>query len=105
MRLRLALLTALAPSLACFALGCEQPLPGADGSGDGSGDIGDETGSTTSHITGGGGCATSRQKLLSAASSARRKAIERGFKWLDDNVPYSQSASHEGYRTDCSGFV
>jgi hypothetical protein len=50
-------------------------------------------------------CSVSRQKILSSTSTARQRAIQRGFKWLDDDVPYSQSASHEGYRTDCSGFV
>src|SRR5262249_2030916 len=46
-----------------------------------------------------------RDQLLANASPARQHAMQRGFKWLDDNVPYSQAASHEGYRTDCSGFV
>jgi hypothetical protein len=25
--------------------------------------------------------------------------------WLNPAVPYSQSAYHNGYRTDCSGYV
>lgn len=25
--------------------------------------------------------------------------------WLNPSVPYSQSAYHNGYRTDCSGYV
>lgn len=51
------------------------------------------------------GCSLSRDKIMAAASAGRKKAVQRGFAWLDDDVPYSQSASHEGYRTDCSGFV
>jgi hypothetical protein len=69
---------------------------------------GEETGSETralrtSKIS--GGCSASRDEILASTSPARRAAIERGFTWLDAQVPYSQSASHEGYRTDCSGFV
>lgn len=50
-------------------------------------------------------CAMSREEILASASGARREAVERGFEWLDDDVPYSQTGSHDGYRTDCSGFV
>ncbi len=46
-----------------------------------------------------------RDEVLNAASGGRRTALERGFAWLDANVPYSQSRTHDGYRTDCSGFV
>jgi hypothetical protein len=52
-----------------------------------------------------GSCSASRDEILSGTSALRARAIERGFGWLDANVPYSQSASHGGYRTDCSGFV
>ena len=51
------------------------------------------------------GCSMTRAKILRSAPPKRKQAVERGFAWLDDDVPYSQSASHEGYRTDCSGFV
>ena len=51
------------------------------------------------------GCATTRAKILASASGKRLTAIQRGFTWLDARVPYSQSAYHGGYRTDCSGFV
>ncbi|MBX3191565.1 MAG: hypothetical protein KF819_31515 [Labilithrix sp.] len=51
------------------------------------------------------GCAIKRSTILASASPARRRAMERGFTWLDANVPYSQSRSYKGYRTDCSGFV
>src|SRR5262245_56574165 len=50
-------------------------------------------------------CSRSRTQILAATSGGRRRAIERGFVWLDANVPYSQSKSRGGYRTDCSGFV
>ena len=50
-------------------------------------------------------CTLSRSEILASVSSGRMQAIERGFAWYDDRVPYSQSRSHEGYRTDCSGFV
>jgi hypothetical protein len=50
-------------------------------------------------------CGQSRAALLAAASGSRRQAMERGFDWLDQKVPYSQARTHEGYRTDCSGFV
>ena len=56
----------------------------------------------TSQLT---GCSLTRANILASATPGRRTAVQRGFAWLDDDVPYSQSASHEGYRTDCSGFV
>jgi hypothetical protein len=31
--------------------------------------------------------------------------ISRGQAWVDAHVPYSQTSTHDGYRTDCSGFV
>lgn len=60
-------------------------------------------GRTTSRVS--AGCSQSREQILGSVSAARRAALERGFAWLDADVPYSQSAQHEGYRTDCSGFV
>ena len=50
-------------------------------------------------------CALSRQSILAKATGGRKVAIERAFGWFDAQVPYSQSAYHAGYRTDCSGFV
>jgi hypothetical protein len=69
-----------------------------------SGDAGEELARTSSRATS-GGCSAEREAILASTSPARRHVIERGFTWLDDEVPYSQSAEHEGYRTDCSGFV
>jgi hypothetical protein len=66
------------------------------------GDTG-ETGETSDALS--SGCSLSRTNILASASGARRTAIERGFAWYDARVPYSQSRSHGGYRTDCSGFV
>lgn len=54
---------------------------------------------------GAGGCSRSREEILGSVSAARREALERGFSWLDADVPYSQAGRHDGYRTDCSGFV
>ncbi len=36
---------------------------------------------------------------------SRSTMIARGQDWVDKHVPYSQSGTHDGYRTDCSGFV
>ncbi len=36
---------------------------------------------------------------------SRSTIVARGRSWVDRHVPYSQSASFEGYRTDCSGFL
>ena len=47
----------------------------------------------------------SRSTILASVTGGRKTAISRGFTWLDANVPYSQSKTHGGYRTDCSGFV
>lgn len=63
----------------------------------------EQTGGNSAAVS--AGCTASRADILAGTSAARQNAIQRGFAWLDDNVPYSQSASHEGYRTDCSGFV
>jgi hypothetical protein len=65
------------------------------------GDVGD----TTSNLTSGGNGGCDRNKLLAAVTGARKTVLQRGLHWVDQNVQYSQSSSHEGYRTDCSGFV
>ncbi len=36
---------------------------------------------------------------------ARSTIVARGQDWVDKHVPYNQGGSHDGYRTDCSGFV
>ena len=36
---------------------------------------------------------------------ARTTILSRGQDWVDKHVPYSQTGTHDGYRTDCSGFV
>ncbi|MBX3202182.1 MAG: hypothetical protein KF894_28895 [Labilithrix sp.] len=74
-------------------------VPGADE---------EDRASATSDLVNGGdysACSLSRSSILASTSPARQRAIQRGFAWLDTNVQYSQSASHQGYRTDCSGFV
>ncbi len=65
-------------------------------------DVG-ETGETAEALT--SSCKLSRAQILGSVAGGRHEAIERGFEWFDDHVPYSQSRQHEGYRTDCSGFV
>ena len=64
----------------------------------------EETGGASAAVTS-GACSASRDEILSGTSALRANALERGFGWLDANVPYSQARSHAGYRTDCSGFV
>lgn len=71
-------------------------------------DLDEQRASATSDLVNGGdysACSLSRSAILASTSPARQRAIQRGFSWLDTNVQYSQSASHQGYRTDCSGFV
>jgi hypothetical protein len=36
---------------------------------------------------------------------SRADAIAKGMEWVNAHVPYSQTGSYEGYRTDCSGFA
>ena len=71
------------------------------------GDVWDDDAMASTHTIAGGrsGCSTSRSAILGAASGERREILERGFTWFDDKVSYSQSRSHGGFRTDCSGFV
>ncbi|MFO0565028.1 MAG: hypothetical protein U0263_05160 [Polyangiaceae bacterium] len=87
-------------SLAClvsvFIMGCSvetEPPPVV-------GDVGDVSGQELKTA-----CNLSRDTILNSVSGGRRTAVERGFAWYDAQVPYSQSSQHEGYRTDCSGFV
>lgn len=68
-------------------------------------DAGDEVIQTDDELSAYSDCTLTRSQILSSVSGGRRRAIERGFRWLDADVPYSQSRSYEGYRTDCSGFV
>lgn len=87
-RRRLLLLPALLAVVACSATSEDESV-----------------GDSQSMLTDWGPCSLSRAEILKGASEGRRRAIERGFKWLDDGVRYSQSSWHEGYRQDCSGFV
>jgi hypothetical protein len=84
-------------ALSLFTAGCAASAPDE-------GDIG-AVGDSEDALTTSGKCALSRAKILASTTSARRNAITRGFTWYDDEIEYSQSAWHEGYRTDCSGFV
>ncbi|MBI5231978.1 MAG: hypothetical protein HY876_07425 [Coriobacteriales bacterium] len=62
--------------------------------------------------------AARKRAAAARAAAARRRALarrrgkisrstvlKRGFSWVKRRVPYSQSRSYRGYRTDCSGFV
>ena len=62
-----------------------------------------QTGDVGEALAVGAGC--DRGELLAAATGDRRAVLQRGFDWYDQHVPYSQSKYHEGYRTDCSGYV
>jgi hypothetical protein len=84
------------PLLAAFAL----PACASEEAPDSGGDTG-ELASAISTSS----CKLSRSAILASVTGGRRTAIERGFGWYDAQVPYSQSAYHAGYRTDCSGFV
>lgn len=64
------------------------------------GDVGESSGDALTER-----CSLSRSEILASVSGGRERAIERGFRWLDRGVSYSQGRSFEGYRTDCSGFV
>lgn len=67
-------------------------------------DVGDEPTAETSDALG-AACTKSRATILASVSGGRKTAISRAFGWYDANVAYSQSRSHGGYRTDCSGFI
>lgn len=82
--------------LTACAAGCAAPTDD-EGLGD--------TGDSEEALSGAGSCRLSRNAIFASTTDARARAIRRGFQWLDARVPYSQRASHGGYRTDCSGFV
>lgn len=75
--------------------GCAAPTE------DDEGDVGD----SEEALSQGQRCRLTREAIYASTTDPRRRAIRRGFQWLDARVPYSQSASYGGYRTDCSGFV
>ena len=46
--------------------------------------------------------------MIACAHSAcvdRRTMIARGQDWVNRQIPYSQTGTEGGYRTDCSGFI
>jgi len=93
------LMKSLLTSCAVLGLG----VMTACSSGPGSESTGDSGESAAEAIDTSAAC--NRTQILASVTGGRRTAIERGFHWFDTHVPYSQSRSHEGYRTDCSGFV
>jgi len=45
------------------------------------------------------------REQTSVGCVSRNTMIARAQVWVDNHVPYSQSGSYQGYRTDCSGYV
>jgi hypothetical protein len=42
---------------------------------------------------------------VSVSSITRDQIMQRAQVWVDEKVPYSQTATTNGYRQDCSGYV
>ena len=42
---------------------------------------------------------------VSASSITRDQIMSRAQVWVDEKIPYSQTATTDGYRQDCSGYV
>jgi hypothetical protein len=98
---RLVAIPTISALLAALLLaGCAADPSAADPTADG--DVG-ETADSADALT--SSCKLSRDTIIGSVAGERATAIERGFAWFDAHVPYSQSRQHEGYRTDCSGFV
>jgi hypothetical protein len=93
----------LALSSVTLGAGCASEVSDADGAditvGGDDGSIGESANELIQ------GCKISRAQIYAGVNSERDRAIKRGFSWYDRNVPYSQTRSFEGYRTDCSGFI
>ena len=49
------------------------------------------------------GC--SANEILASAPPGRLAILERGVRWVNLGVMYSQTGTFDGYRRDCSGFV
>jgi hypothetical protein len=64
----------------------------------GGGSTGFDTGNGTGPAAQGGGA-------VATLSQARRDILARAERWVTERVPYDQGVWHEGYRTDCSGYV
>lgn len=45
------------------------------------------------------------ETALGTLSRFRRQILARAEHWVNQHVPYNQGLWHEGYRTDCSGYV
>jgi hypothetical protein len=45
------------------------------------------------------------ETALGTLSRVRRQMIARAEHWVAQRIPYNQGLWHEGYRTDCSGYV
>ena len=43
--------------------------------------------------------------IFGASSITRDQIMQRAQVWVDEKVPYSQTATTDGYRQDCSGYV
>ncbi|WP_194917099.1 hypothetical protein [Catenulispora rubra] len=56
------------------------------------------------HPAGAGGQDLS-ETALGTLSRVRRQMIARAEHWVAQRIPYNQGLWHEGYRTDCSGYI
>ncbi|HEY8076684.1 MAG TPA: hypothetical protein VIF62_21310 [Labilithrix sp.] len=92
MACRIALLLFLSISLSIATVACSAEVDDEE-----AGDVGDTSDDLIS--------AACSKSIVANVSGARRTALDRGLAWFDARVPYSQSRTHDGYRTDCSGFV
>ncbi|NUR32336.1 MAG: hypothetical protein HOV83_41900 [Catenulispora sp.] len=45
------------------------------------------------------------ETALGTLSRFRRQMLARAEHWVNQHVPYNQGLWHEGYRTDCSGYI
>jgi hypothetical protein len=48
---------------------------------------------------------TSYYSMIVPTPTERQWMIWRAQTWINDNVAYNQSSTHDGYRQDCSGYV
>ncbi|MBE0476376.1 MAG: hypothetical protein IBX62_04665 [Coriobacteriia bacterium] len=56
-------------------------------------------------LAGGASAPATAAALPGPTDREREVVLERAKRWTKHGVPYSQARYHEGYRTDCSGFV
>ena len=92
-----------APALAISLVGLLAACAGGAEDTDSSGAA--ESSKSDESVVAYGPCGFTRAELIKQVSASRGDAITRGFEWYDDKVPFNKAATHDKYRTDCSGFV